>query len=197
MGIEIPNVVKGIVPDYSKFFTGGSKQTSPYMQKAKKSFDAYFAQPWIQGWQWAIEIKVSGVPDNFDIYVKDVSFGAGSIDADTKAVGAGGFALPTTAEVGEIVMTIRDNEKLTMNHWVEERLALVKNEDGTINIPKDYVFQMRLFTLNSDGEKVLYKSYQVYPIKIGDVTWSREEVNTISSFPVIFKKFSTVGHKEF
>lgn len=189
--------IRGIIPDYSKFFRKGASESSPYIQRAKKSLSAYLAMPWLQGWQWAIEIKAAGAPQDFDIYVKDVSFGAGSIDADVKVVGSGGFALPTTASVGEITMTVRDSEKLTVNQWIDERLALVKNEDGTINIPKDYLFEMRLFMLTSEGEKLPYKSYQVYPTKRGDVTWSREEVNTVASFPLVFQKFSTVGKKVF
>lgn len=189
--------LRGIIPDFSGFFPGGSSEPTPYIRLAKKALNAHLAKPWLQGWQWAIEIKKAGAPEDFDIYVRDVSFGAGSIDADVKIVGAGGFALPTTASVGEITMTVRDTEALTLNKWVDKRLSLVKNEDGTINIPKDYLFEIRLFTMDSDGNKVFYKSYQVYPTKKGDITWSREEVNTVATFPLVFQKFSTVGKKVF
>lgn len=176
---------------------GGSSVASPYMRTAKKVVSDYFSMPWLHGWQWAIEFTGAGVPDNADIYVKDVSFGAGSIDADVKAIGAGGIALPTTSSAGEITMTVRDVQSLAMNKWFDERLALVKNQDGTINIPSEYVFEIHLYTIAEDGTKTLYKSYQVYPTKKGDVTWSREDINTVASFPLVFQKFSSVGKKVF
>ncbi|EJL6927798.1 hypothetical protein NMT03_003883 [Vibrio alginolyticus] len=181
----------------SSYRSYGGGNSSPYMKVAKKVVSDYFSRPWLQGWQWSIEIVSPDAPSDVDIYVKDVSFGAGSIDSDVKVIGSGGIALPTTSSVGEITMTVRDEDSLVMNEWFDKRLALVKNKDGTINLPYEYVFEIRMFTISSDGTKKLLKSYQVFPTKKGDITWSREEVNTVASFPLVFQKFSSVGKKVF
>ncbi len=142
-----------------------------------------------------VEIEgTDSIPD-FDIYVKDIDFGAGSIDVETFQVGCGSIALPTFSSASEITMTVRETQDQTISKWMEAQLAKVKNTDGTINLPKHYVFKINFYTLNEDGKKTKYKSYQVFPTKIGNVNFSRESGNSILSFPLIFQKFSTVGKK--
>ncbi len=169
--------------------------TNPYMQEAKKAAKQFMQKPWMQGWMWAIEVDAIDAPQDLDLYVKDVNFGAGSIDVDTFKVGSGYIAIPTASGASEITLTVRDDQSLTMDRWLDARLAKVKNQDGTINLPIQYVFKMRVYALNDDGKRTLYQTFQVFPTKKGDVTLSREGGNTIHSFPVIFQKFSTVGNK--
>ncbi|EGQ7904717.1 hypothetical protein ND925_12650 [Vibrio diabolicus] len=168
---------------------------NPYMQLAKRATNNFMNKPWLQGWQWAVEIDSPDAPTDFDIYVKDIDFGAGSIDADSFQVGSGSIALPTYSSVGEITLTVRDDQNLTISKWFESRIKKVRNQDGTLNIPKEYVFKINIFTLNEDGKKSLYKSYQVFPTKIGNVMFSRENGNQIQSFPLILQKFMSVGNK--
>lgn len=196
-GVSVPNLRSLLRSDSGSKVSSSNSGPSPYMKSAKKAVSNYLAKPWLQGWQWAIEIGAPDAPSGVDIYVKDVSFGAGSVDSDTKIIGAGGIALPTTSSVGEITMTVRDEDSLVMNEWFDKRLALVKNTDGTLNLPAEYVFDIRMFTIGSDGSKKLLKSYQVFPAKKGDITWSREDINTVASFPLVFQKFSSVGKKVF
>lgn len=180
-------------------YSSAGKTSNPYIRAARKTLDNYMNKKWLQGWQWAVEVSASaggGFPE-FDLYAKDISFGAGSVDVDTVQVGSGFISFPTAESAGEITMTVRDDEKQTLSKWVDARLAKVKNKDGTINLPKDYIFTITLYTLDENGERTLYKSYQVYPTKKGELTWSREDVNSVMSFPLIFQKFSSVGNKVF
>ncbi|WP_432773942.1 hypothetical protein [Vibrio parahaemolyticus] len=168
---------------------------NPYMQLAKKATRDFMNKPWQQGWQWAIEIESSDAPTDFDIYVKDLDYGEGSIDADTFQVGSGEIAIPTRSSAGEITMTVRDDQSGTIRKWFEGRLAKVKNKDGTLNIPVEYVFKIKVFDLDDDGNRKLRNTYQVFPTKKGNVTFSRENGNSIQSFPLIFQKFMSVGNK--
>ena len=168
---------------------------NPYMRAAEKVVNNFMNKPWLQGWQWAVEIEADDAPIDFDLYVKDVDFGAGSIDVDTFKVGGGSIAFPTSSNASEIVLTLRDDQDMTIDKWMDMRLAKVKNKDGTINIPADYIFKIHFFTLNDDGQRKPYKNYQVFPIKKGNMNFSREGRNTLHSFPLIFQKFSTVGNK--
>lgn len=169
--------------------------SNPYMKLAKRSVKNFMEKPWQQGWQWAIEIDAPDAPADFDIYVKDIDYGEGSIDADTFQVGSGHIALPTAASASEITMTVRDDQKKTISDWFDGRLAKVKNQDGTLNIPIDYIFKIKIFDLDDDGNKTFRKAYQVFPTKKGNINNSREAANSIRSFPLIFQKFMSVGNK--
>jgi hypothetical protein len=169
--------------------------SNPYIKAAKKAATNFMNKPWLQGWQWAIEIVADDAPSDFDIYVKDVDFGAGSIDADTFQVGSGSIAFPTHASASEITLTVRDDMALTIDAWMDGRLAKVKNKDGTLNMPSEYVFVVKFYILDENGTKKPYKEYQVFPTKKGNINFSRENGNAIHSFPLIFQKFSSVGKK--
>lgn len=168
---------------------------SLYIKAAKAVTNSFMTKPWRQGWQWRVEFEGGNAPQDFDIYVKDIDYGEGSIDVDTFQVGCGSIAQPTFSSASEITMTVRDDQNNTMSDWFDERLAKVKNKDGTINIPVDYVIQLKIFDLDDDGSKTLRKVYQVFPTKKGNVSLSRESSNTIKSFPIIFQKFMSVGSK--
>lgn len=170
---------------------------NPYMKLAKKAVTDFFNKPWQQGWQWRVELEAPEAPQDFDLYVKDIDYGEGSIDVDTFAVGSGSIAYPTFSSAGEITMTVRDDEVGTMRKFFDARLAKVKNKDGTLNIPIDYIFKINIFDLDSDGNKTLRESYQVFPTKKGNVNQSRENGNVILSYPIIFQKFMSVGDKVF
>ncbi|UTZ44600.1 hypothetical protein [Vibrio campbellii] len=170
---------------------------NPYMRMAKKAVKDFFNKPWQQGWQWRVEIEAPEAPEDFDLYVKDIDYGEGSIDVDTFSIGSGSIAYPTFSSVSEITMTVRDDEQGTMRKFFEARLAKVKNKDGTLNLPIDYIFKIHIFDLDSDGNKRLRATYQVFPTKKGNVTQSRENGNVILSYPIIFQKFMSVGNKVF
>lgn len=172
-------------------------QPTPYQRAAKKTVANFMTKPWLQGWMWAVSIEKADAPEDFDIYVKDVNFGAGSIDVDMIKVANGHIAVPASSSAGEITLTVRDDQALTMDKWFDSRLAKVKNKNGTLNVPANYVFKIKFFTLNENGVKSPYREYYVYPVKKGDITLSRENGNTIHSFPIIFQKFSSVGGKVF
>lgn len=171
--------------------------SNPYMKLAKKAVNDFMAKPWQQGWQWAVEFstKENDAPSDFDIYVKDIDYGEGSIDMDTFQVGAGEIATPTYSSAGEITMTVRDDQKETISKWFDARLAKVKNSDGTLNLPVEYVIKLTIFNLDDQGNRIARKVYQVVPTKKGNMNFSRENGNSILSYPLIFQKFMSTGNK--
>lgn len=171
-----------------------NSKPNPYMVAAKKATTNFMSKAWVQGWQWKVEIGGSA-PVDFDIYVKDIDFGFGSIDSDTIKVGTGEISIPTFTAASEITMTVRDDQSQTIKKWMQSRLALVKNKDGTLNLPIDYVFPIHVYTLDDEGKPTLYETFQVFPTKIGNATFSRDGVNQFYSFPIIFQKFMSVGNK--
>ncbi|WP_318491902.1 hypothetical protein [Photobacterium leiognathi] len=164
-----------------------------YHQQAKQAARQLMNTPFIQGWQWCIE--ADDAPHDMDIYVKDIDFGDGSIDADVFQIGCGSIALPTFSSCGEVSMTVRDHSDLRVSKWFDRQLAKVKNKDGTINLPAQYVFNLKVFTTTENGQKTLLSSMQVFAQKKGNYSLTREGVNTFMSVPLTFQKFSSVGDK--
>lgn len=170
------------------------KTVSPYMQKSKQIIQKMMTTPFLQGWQWMIEIE-SG-PTEFDIFVKDIDFGAGSIDYETFQIGNGAYSIPTFSDCSEVVMTVRDTPDLVVAKWFDEQLAKVKNKDGTFNLPGTYVFTITVFILDDNLNKTELAKMQVSASKKGNYTLSREGVNEFISYPLTFQKFSTIGTKK-
>ena len=187
-----------IVDDFSDNLINslGGQQASAaiYYQQAKQSARQFMSTPFIQGWQWCIE--ADNAPFDFDIYVKDVDFGAGSVDADVFQIGSGSIALPTFSSAGEVNLTVRDHSDLRICKWFDRQIAKVRNNDGTINLPSDYVFNLKVYTISEFGTKTLLSSMQVFAIKKGNFALSREGANTFLSVPLTFQKFSTIGSKQ-
>ncbi len=173
--------------------------SNPYLTAAKNAMTAFMNKNWMEGWQWQVVFtgasNATGM-SNVDIYVKDVDFGGGSIDVDVKPIGTGSLAQPTYSSVSEVTLTMRETKDCLVSQWVDEQISNVKNDDGTLNLPSNYVFDMKIYTLDDDGNQVdLLFSDRVFAIKRGNITLSREAVNQFQSFPVIFHKFSSVGNK--
>lgn len=178
--------------DGVKDYLGLSEPPNPYMTKAKFYVKRLVETPFQQGWQWMIEVDDG--PENFEIYVKDIEYGGGSIDADVTNVGAGSFGKPMSSNAGEVTMTVRDHIDGRVKAWFKKQLAKVKNPDGTVNLPKDYVFNIKVYSVTHDGEKILNDTMRVFAVK-RSVSLSYESSAEFVSYPIILQKFSTIGNK--
>ncbi|UTM60412.1 hypothetical protein L4174_023805 (plasmid) [Photobacterium sp. CCB-ST2H9] len=170
-----------------------SQPVNPYMQQAKKYVKKLVETPFQQGWQWTIEADDS--PDDFEIYVKDIDFSLGSIDADVTNVGSGSIGKVVSSSAGEVTMTVRDNQDGRVKKWFQKLLKKVKNDNGTVNLPKDYVFSLRVYSVNDAGDKTLYETIRVFAVK-ANINLTRDEPGNFISYPIIFQKFSTLGNKQ-
>ncbi|EGQ7810383.1 hypothetical protein I6Y99_004427 [Vibrio parahaemolyticus] len=171
---------------------GVKSPMSPYMAKAKDAAKRFMAKPWRQGWQWEISTDADDAPSDLDMYVKDIDYGAGSVDVDVDQVGTGSISKITFSAASEITMTVRDDELNTISNWIQGRINKIRNPDGTVNLPISYLITLNIHTLNSDGEQTSKESIRGYFIKCGNKNHTREGGNTNESFPVIFQKYSTL-----
>lgn len=178
--------------DGVKDFLGLSEPQNPYMTKAKFYVKRLVETPFQQGWQWMIEVDDG--PDNFEIYVKDIEYGGGSMDADVTNIGGGSIGKPTSSNAGEVTMTVRDDAKRQVRNWFDKQLAKVKNKDGTVNLPKDYVFTMKVYLLDEDGKKTLSDTMRVFAVKCS-VSLNYDSQGDFIAYPMTFQKFSTLGNK--
>lgn len=191
---SVNNTADKIVDNLINEAGGNAVKGSVYYQQSKQAATQFMQTPFLQGWQWCVE--ADNAPFDFDIYVKDIDFGAGSIDSDVFQIGAGSIALPTFSSAGEISFTVRDNSDLRVSKWFDGCLSRVKNNDGTLNLPKDYVFNIKIFILNEYGVKTLLSNMSVFALKKGNYSLSRDGINTFMSVPLTFQKFNSVGNKK-
>ncbi|GAL07949.1 phage protein [Photobacterium aphoticum] len=164
------------------------------MEKAKSYASKIMATPFQQGWQWIIEVTGDNVPMDFEIYVKDLDFGLGSIDADVTNIGSGSIGKPTSSNAGEVTMTVRDHIDGRVLKWFQTQLAKVKHPNGTVGLPKDYVFTMTVWLVSDAAIKTPLTSMQVFAVKC-DTTLSYESEGQFIAYPMTFQKFSTLGAK--
>lgn len=143
-----------------------------------------------QGWQWTVEVDgLSG----FDMFVKDITYGIGNIETESKIIGSVEFNKPTHVTAGPITMTVRDSEDKQIMKWFKARKAKVTNTDGTMNIPLSYLMKIRIYSVGEDGSKTLEDEIRVFPTQLGEITRSRDQVNEFLSYPITFQQYTSAG----
>ena len=160
------------------------------LSTAKSILQAAMRIRYAQGWQWTVE--ADGMP-GIDMYAKDVTFGFGNIETESKIIGGIEFNKPTHRTAGNLTMTVRDNENGDLYKWFDQRRAKVINNDGTINLPPSYLMNVRLYRVSQDGQRTLAEEAAMIPTTLGEVTWSRDQVTEFMSYPLSFVKGSSIN----
>lgn len=142
--------------------------------------------PFQQGWQFRVEID--GAPKDFDLYVRDVTYGPLTIEYETKQIGSVSINSPINRTAHEISLTLRDHEDGRIQKFLDGMADKVANKDGTVNLSSAYLVKMRMYRLLSSGTEVLESEWQV---SVGgyEIARSRAELNQFISYPVTFQSF--------
>ena len=101
----------------------------------KKALETDFKR----GWQYRIEID--GTPEGWDIYCKEASHQAWDIEVEAFNIGAHVVSYPVRANPTTLSLTMRDNEDGRIQKWFADKCKKVVNDDGTFNLPIDYLFK--------------------------------------------------------
>jgi hypothetical protein len=143
--------------------------------------------PFQRGWQFRIEL--SNQPSEFDLFVKDVTFAPIEIETESIKAGSHTLTFPVSAAPVSISMTMRDHTDERIYKWFDGLSKKVLNEDGTVNLPKDYCINWKRFIVLEDGSEMKSDmAWQVYPTKLGDITESRDD-DGFKEFPITFMQF--------
>jgi hypothetical protein len=147
------------------------------------------------GWQWVLEFSGKGInpPSDFEIYAKSVEHGGATLEYEEKQIGANTINSPTHKTAGTITLIIRDNEDGRCEKFFAELIKRVVNDDGTVNLPAEYLFSLRMYRLMDDDRKELYRDWMVSIAEYGSFTRSNEEVGQFVTYPAIFKKYQALG----
>lgn len=145
-----------------------------------------------QGWQWSVE--ADGLP-NLDMFVKDITYGAGTVETEARQIGSGEFNKPTYRSSGTITMTVRDSEQRLVAMWFDQKKSLITNPDGTINLPAHYTFNLRVYQHFEHG-KILDGEWLVMATQRGECTRNRDQLGEFYSYTLTFTKYSSFGALE-
>lgn len=141
-----------------------------------------------KAWQFRLEIEKQ--PLDFDLFVKDVTYGPIEIEYEPMLVGVNQLQLPTGVQPVSISMTVRDHDDERIHKWFAEWSALVAPGDGTVNPPMHPEFgwlrEWKKHSLVRDSvgfSEVLSETYVVAPVQLGDVTQAYSE-HGFKEFPI-------------
>ncbi|MFW1108363.1 hypothetical protein ACEWA7_20190 [Vibrio parahaemolyticus] len=155
----------------------------------KKMVHTYFQH------QWQFRLEIEEQPLDFEIFIKDVTYGPIELEYEPVKVGVNQLQFPTGVMPVSISMTVRDHDDERIHKWFAEWTAKVANGDGTVNPPLNpdtkWIRDWKKYTLIHKGtgfEEVLSETYPVAPVQLGDVTQSYSE-HSFKEFPLTVIQF--------
>jgi len=162
----------------------GGSTAGKYLQSQRRIVKQLIETPFQQGWQFRIEID--GAPTDFDMYVRDVTYGQLTVEYETKQIGSISINSPINRTITEISLTVRDHEDGRLMKYFDSMADKVTNADGTVNLSSKYLTKMRMYRILSSDKEVLESEWRV---SIGgyEVSRSRAELNQFVSYPVTFE----------
>lgn len=144
---------------------------------------------------WAYRVEIEGQPQDFELFVKDISYGPIEISTKPLNIGVNRLTYPDGVEPVSISMTMRDHEDGRIFKWFNEWANKVVNGDGTVNPPlhpqRGYLKKWQRHQLRHDAHgfrEEASHNWLVYPTQLGDVTESYSEHGFLE-FPISFIQF--------
>lgn len=144
--------------------------------------------------EWLFRIELEGEPQEFDLFVKDISYSIFETATDDEQVGSAVLVWPTGSQSVRVSMTCRDHHDGRVRKFIKNWSAKVVHPDGTVGLPygaNGYVKKCRIHSQTDDGSENTDEEFEVYPIQCGEVSRSRENGQFLE-FPVTFVQFSNL-----
>lgn len=142
-----------------------------------------------QSWQFRIEVE--GEPHDFDLFVKDVTFGPTEITTEPAKYGGQVVNWPDGLAPVELSMTLRDDENETVAKWFDAWAKKVVNSDGTVNLQGEYVRKIKRYHVAMDyRSEEVRDTWTMFPVRRGDVVLSYED-GRHQEFQATFVQFRT------
>lgn len=158
------------------------------MQRQKQFVQQALRLRFAQGWQWTVEVE--GFQD-FQLFVKDISYQPITIETETKQIGGGVINKPTAYSLNTVSCTVRDTGDGKLKDWFTARAKRVINADGTGNAPVEYLMRIAIHNVHDDGTMSIADEYRVFPSGLGDIQRSRDAVSEFLSYPITFTIYSS------
>lgn len=144
--------------------------------------------------EWNFRLEIEGQPDEFDLYIKDISYNGFEYSADEEGYGSATYSWPTKELPTRMSFTARDNYDLRIAKFLHAWAGKVGTGKGTIGVPlgKDgYLKKVRNYHVKSSGEEIPLYDMLAYPLQLGDCTRSHDN-GAFMEMPVTLVLFSTL-----
>ncbi len=138
-------------------------------------------------------LEIDGMPEDMSLFVKNISYGKGSIISDEKDIGTGVYNSPSKKSAGSLTLTLFDDEDGVISDYIESLKGRIFNEDGTINLPVDYIFKVRIYRIRQNLTERLDYEADMYCEENNDYSGDVEAVTERGTFSVTFKKYRSIG----
>lgn len=138
-------------------------------------------------------LEIDGQPPNFDVYIKDLSYGP--IEIETGQVKVGGITINVTEGTGLVTlsMTTRDDKKGTIRNWFAKWASAVYNSDGTWNLPVKYLREARKYELDKSRRGRLAETWKLMPTQLGDIEETTDGGASLFTFPLTMMQYRSLG----
>ncbi|MDC5753622.1 hypothetical protein [Vibrio europaeus] len=138
-------------------------------------------------------VEIDGQPPNLKLFVKDIAYGKGTITSNSIEVGSAEFNRPSKKNAGSLTFTFFDNAKGEISDFVKTLQGRIFDKNGLLNLPVDYLFNVRAYRILEDTSEVLEFESTVYCEENNDYKLSVEAVTERATFNATFKKYCSVG----
>ncbi len=148
--------------------------------------------PFQEGWQFRLVIDDKTLPQDWDIYVKDINYGP--IEMETEGVKAGMQTLtyPSGTVPVSLSMTMRDNQDRRVHDWFARWSNAMVNPDGTVNLPYEQNGYVRKVERINLATGKIEDTWFMFPTKLGDITEAVDSEGFLE-FPISFIQFRSWG----
>ncbi|QUM78798.1 hypothetical protein HWV00_21230 (plasmid) [Moritella sp. 24] len=139
-------------------------------------------------------IVIEGQPDNLDLFSREVSYGKGTIESDTINLRTGDLNSPTKKEAGSVSVVFNDDDNGSISEFINSLQDKIFNDDGTQNLPVDYLFKLTIYRLKDDGTERLDAQWSVYVEENNDYSGNNDSRTELGTFSATFKKYKSIGN---
>lgn len=143
--------------------------------------------------QWQFRLEIEGEPADFDLYVKDISYGPSDVKTDEDDAGSISMTWPTGMNPVKISATVRDNADRRISRFFDAWCRKAVHPDGTVGLPygpDGYVRKVKKYIVTDNGEQ-LEDVWEMFAVTRGDVSQSRENPSNHLEFPAVMVQLST------
>lgn len=144
--------------------------------------------------EWNFRLEIEDQPEDFDLYIKDISYSGFETSADEERYGSATYSWPMSDQPLRISFTARDNADLRIAMFLHDWQNMTINANGTVNVPfgiNGYAKKARVYHIKSSGEEIPLYQIMAYPTQFGECSRSHEN-GAFMEMPVTLTVFSTL-----
>ncbi|WP_070965016.1 hypothetical protein [Vibrio sonorensis] len=138
-------------------------------------------------------VEIDDQPEKLVLYAKDIAYGKGSLTSTSIEIGSTEFNRPSKKNAGSQTFTFYDNEQGEISDFIKSLQGRIFDKRGLLNLPIDYLFNVRAYRILDDTSEVLEFESTVYCEENNDYKLSVEAVGERGTFNATFKKYCSMG----